>query len=263
MASEPPRRPARAGSSGTPVQREEDADGSVPVEWLDDIDQEQADRIDRLAADYELVNDLALADFRGKDWDYFTTELARYGFAVIRGWMRRGLIYARCKEQKVKGVPPPLDYGFDDDEIEELANETVALALVHFRDDVLMKKKWDYQRGATLRTYFIGQCLIRFGGVYRSWWNNERPFSDMVTDDDELLADLGPRHNTTAGRAIDAVTAERALASIKDPRVRFAMRKCAEGWTQARVAQILGVTPHAVHRMIANERERLEAKKLA
>lgn len=261
MASEPQRRPARAGSSSMPVKPEEDDGKSVPATWLDEI--EQADRIDRLAADYELVSDLALAGFKGKDWDYFTTELARYGFAVMRGWMRRGLIYARCQEQRVKGMPPPLDRGFEDDEVEELANETVALALVHFRDDILMKKKWDYLRGATLRTYFIGQCLIRFGGVYRTWWNKERRFADLVTADDEFLADLGLQHSTTATRAIDAVTAERALASIKDPRVRYAMRKSAEGWTQAQISEVLGVTPHAVHRMIANERERLEARKLA
>ncbi len=263
MASEPPRRPARAGSSSMRVQREDDAEDSVPLEWLDGIDRELADRLDRLAADYELVNDLALAGFKGADWDYFSTELARYGLAVMSGWMRRGLIYARCKEQNVKGMPPTLERPFEVDEIEELANETVALALVHFRDDILMKKKWDHKRGATLRTYFIGQCLIRFGGVYRTWWKKERRFADHVTDDDNFLTELGLNHDHTDRQAIAAVTAERAFASIKDPRVRFAMRKRFEGWKQSEIADVLGVTPHAVHRMIANERDRLEARKLA
>jgi len=47
---------------------------------------------------------------------------------------------------------------FEPDEVEELTYETVSKALFHFRRDVLMKHAWDYRKGATLRTFFVGQC---------------------------------------------------------------------------------------------------------
>jgi hypothetical protein len=260
MALEPQRRPGFPGASVTPIQPED----ATSAEWLDEVElQDQADRLDRLVADNEMVQCLAFAGFEGRDYDYFATELAKYGLAVMSGWMRRGLIWARCQDRKVKGIPALLERPFDTDEIEELANETVALALLHFRDDVLMKKVWDYRKQATLRTFFIGQCLIRFGGVYRTWYENERAFVDLPTDDDLFLADSGLQHDSTASRALDAVTAQAAWSTIKDDRVRFAMRKTADGWKQSAIAEQLGVTERTVERMLANERKRLEQRRLA
>jgi hypothetical protein len=85
--------------------------------------------------------------------------------------MRRRLIFQRVRERGYGGLPDPPDGAHDDpDTVAELAQETVAKALRHFHDDVLVPGKWDSRRGATLRTYFIGQCLIRFANIYRRWW---------------------------------------------------------------------------------------------
>ena len=64
--------------------------------------------------------------------------------------------------------------------------ETVSKALHHFRVDVLMKKKWDYRKGETLRTYFVGQCLIRFANIYRAWYGNEARRRQHSTSGDEI-----------------------------------------------------------------------------
>jgi hypothetical protein len=40
-----------------------------------------------------------------------------------------------------------------------LANLTVAFALQKFREQVLSPNRWDRTKGATLKTYFIVQCL--------------------------------------------------------------------------------------------------------
>lgn len=58
---------------------------------------------------------------------------------------------------------------YDPENADELANETVAVALNKFRDTNLRRHRWDSTRGATIKTYFIGQCLIRFPNIYRSW----------------------------------------------------------------------------------------------
>lgn len=47
-------------------------------------------------------------------------------------------------------------------------------------------------RGATLRTFFIGQCLFRFANVYKRWEGEIRRSSIWTsTEDEDLLTALG------------------------------------------------------------------------
>ncbi len=50
-----------------------------------------------------------------------------------------------------------------------MAGEVVTVALAPFRDEVLLPGLWDPAKGASLTTYFVGQCILRFPNVYRSW----------------------------------------------------------------------------------------------
>lgn len=152
---------------------------------------------------------------------------------------------------------------FTTDENDELTGETVAKALRHFRTDVLMKQRWDHRKGASLRTYFIGQCLIRFPNIYRRWRAGEVRNRLETTEDEELLDFLrggakGPEKQVVAG-----ITSSQAMASVKDPRVRKAMHMRAQGWTQTDIAEVLGVTEKTVERMFANERQRLKKRGFA
>jgi hypothetical protein len=67
---------------------------------------------------------------------------------------------------------------------------------------VLRRQRWDYRKGASLRTYFIGQCLSRFANVYRRWYTNEQNNHYLATDDDEVLVYLGPKTGGTDSRAV-------------------------------------------------------------
>jgi hypothetical protein len=53
------------------------------------------------------------------------------------------------------------------DVAEELSGETVAKALHYFRENVLMRQRWNASKGASIKTYFIGQSLFQFANVYR------------------------------------------------------------------------------------------------
>lgn len=251
--------PAGPVRSGVPIQPAEPGSETVPPEWLDRPDlAEQAERLDRLAADFDLVTALSLAGFEGEDWDYFERELAKYGIAVIGGWLRTGLIFSRYAARGFGGMPEMIR-DFEPDEILELTDETVSKALFHFRRDVLMKHGWDYRKGATLRTFFVGQCLGRFSNVYRRWFGNEARNNHFLVDDDDLVR-LGPRRDGVDQRVVDGVFADDLLAGIKDPRVRAAMRLTAAGRSQAQIAGILGVTEKTVERMLYNERIRLKKR---
>ena len=55
--------------------------------------------------------------------------------------------------------------------------ETTAKALVFFRDQVLLGKRWNVNAGATVTTYFVGACLLAFPNVFRRWQGEQRRLS--------------------------------------------------------------------------------------
>lgn len=257
-------RPGAAVRSDGLLQRPEQAFNHVPERWLRTEHLSAAERVDRLAADYDLVTGLAFARFEGPDYDRFATELARYGLAVITGWIRRGLILARCRERGFGGLPEPPAGAFEDpDVVNELANETVGKALHHFRDDVLMTGRWDHRQGASLRTFFIGQCLIRFANIYRQWLKTECRRGYTLTD--HAMVEALDRRRTIGpeDRVVDLAETQRALGAIKNPLVRRALVLFAAGVSHQEIGQQLGVTDKAVERMIANERTRMRKRGIA
>ncbi len=172
----PPGQPMPAAPAVQPPRRaHDDEPPQVPHAWLQDFERgEAARRLDRLTADQDLVTRLALQQYEGPEYDLFQTELAKYGLDVITGWLVRGVIFAKCKERGFGGLPAlPGDSLRDRDTVAGLAGKTVAKALVHFRRDVLLRGRWLSSRGATLKTFFVGQCLIRFANIYRAWWTRE------------------------------------------------------------------------------------------
>lgn len=261
MASEPEREPGVRGASVEPVQRESDAIG-VPMDWLREPEyMALAETIDRMAGDVDLVTVLALQNYEGQDYDYFATEMAKYGMAVFGAWMFHRTVFEKCRARGY--ALPALDRPFTSDEIDELKGETVAKALHHFRVDVLMKRKWDSTKGATLRTYFIGQCIHPLRQHLPAVVRQRGSLQDgnRVDDDQFLIEVLGASHADTAKAAIDRGIIEQALAEVKDPRVRRAMLLTAQGRSQSEIAVELDITVKAVERMLANERIRQRGRR--
>jgi RNA polymerase sigma factor (sigma-70 family) len=191
--------------------------------------------------------------------------VARYGIAVLSSWMRRRLIFQRVRERGYGGLPDPPDGAHDDpDTVAELAQETVAKALRHFHDDVLVPGKWDYRRGTTLRTYFIGQCLIRFANIYRRWWADEARHGRATrTAPVDAPRSADPVADSPEVRLTQQDEVARALSRVRNPNVRRALVLHGAGMTYTEIAADLNVTPKAVERMIANERDRMKKRGIA
>lgn len=239
----------------------------MPEHWLRGEELRAAERLDQLIRDYELVTDLAWSNFHGERNDYFATELAKYGLAVMRGWMRSGVILRRCRDRGLGGLPAAPEGAFlDHDTVAGLADETVSKALRHFREGVLMTRKWDYRRGASLRTYFIGQCLIRFANVYRRWHSHERRAGRLTYTDGDLaaLGDVADRRTPSVEQLVtDQAQVDGALKAIRNPRVKQALVLHAAGLPHDEIAERLDTTAKAVERMIANERDRMQKRGIA
>jgi DNA-directed RNA polymerase specialized sigma24 family protein len=250
------------------VNTGEDPSGLSPVaargtdtaleEWLQSEQLPLAEQVDRLAADSALYADLRRQGFTGQDYQYVETVLARYGHAIIAGWLTRRTIEAKCREKKLRHVPnlEEVDLGISD--VDEIADETVAEALFYFRDRVLIPGKWEPRRGASLRTFFIGQCLIRFVGVMNRWLTEQG--RDVLGDDTDIRTHEEAAVTDVENDVIHTLAAERALQHVTREDARVALTMQSRGYSLREIAIGLGRTEKAVESMIAYAKKQIRHK---
>src|SRR5690242_19274353 len=89
--------PATGPQEGEP----EDPAASSPArlqpgieDFLTDTEKAEAARVDRLAGDADLVEQLRAESFTGQDYNYAARELLRYGVGVLTSWLCNGRAYA-------------------------------------------------------------------------------------------------------------------------------------------------------------------------
>jgi hypothetical protein len=241
MSSLAPSGPGAPGSRPAHLQPEE-ADA---YDWADNARERQgAARIDRLAGDRDLISELRRCGFTGPEYQRTAEELVRYGVAVMKAWMMTGTIFEKCA-RRGRAVQRPAAGALDAIEAESMAGEVVTVALAHFRDEVLLPGVWDPAKGASLTTFFIGQCILRFPNIYRNW---------LAQVPDYDLGQDGLLRRGDGWDLEDEVLNERAqveaLRLVRNEDARKAMVLWGYGYTYAEIGERLGKTEKAVERMI-------------
>lgn len=129
----------------------------------------------------------------------------------------------------------------------------VAEAIAAFRKDVLIPGTWDPSKGASLRTYFIGNCKLRFANVYRRWISETR---GIPIDDGTIRAEL---EHQRAARVPVEVTAElrRLAPRLRDGTIERINALGAVGYTKAEIAAIDGTTEGAINARLYRAREKM------
>jgi DNA-directed RNA polymerase specialized sigma24 family protein len=204
-------------------------------------------RLEGLAADGELLDVLLRQGYRGRDWIVFSRALAEYGYQVIFAWCLSGKILIECA-RKGFGVARKPPRPIDRDDASELAAETVAASLVYFRDRVLVPRIWEPARGASLKTFFVGACVLMFANVYRQWRLENAPLVFKEGDPD--------LSSTIPASAAFACDLHRLLGGV-GVRDRDLLKLAALGFTQVEMAELLGTTRKAVERRLERLRNRL------
>jgi hypothetical protein len=240
----------------TPVT-EEDVAALEESVCEDDYDSAQQQAIARNLAQREedraLIARLAKSSFEGPGQDLFEANLSAYGYPVMMAWTRTGEIINKTKE---KGRPlsiPPDGLEWSREDRSELSSETVARALIFFREKVLRAGAWDHNRGATIKTYFVGACLFQFPNVYQLWqaerrrWNRHPTVSTDDPDGPDILYQL-PSDDDTEHRAIARHQLQGVMAELaeKYPDLHQVVEMWLEGLTDAQAAKRLGITPRTL-----------------
>lgn len=188
-----------------------------------------------------------------EEWDRLSDDLARYGHSVLRAWIADGTVFSRIDGLLHIRLAPSSDLRDDPDAATELAGLTVAVAIVAFRCQLEHGSTWDPRRGASLRTYFIGQCLMRFPNEYRRWLREYRAGACLAPA--LHTSDLPDPHPGPDQAAVLHLEALRVLAEAP-ARTRTALAHAAVGYSQREVAIRLDTTPKSVEMILRRHRKR-------
>ncbi len=192
----------------------------------------------RLAADDDLIRFLAWEGYEGVEAEKLYKALMEYGHQVIGAWICTAVILSKCREKGVK-VPDTLDPILVQEahEREDLTANTIARAVVAFRDKVLKRGKWTASRGATLKTFFIGQALFRFATEYRDWLKERRRRLPTVPIEPRTAPD--ELHAGAEAIVVARETLRLSIDEIGDPIVRQMAVLSALGYTHREIAELL------------------------
>ncbi|WP_146074894.1 RNA polymerase sigma factor [Micromonospora chalcea] len=198
----------------------------------------------RRRADRQVLHELTACNFTGPRYRRFEDELAAYGLSVLQGLMHSGYIFRLTAAQGFTLHPSDaeLEELFRDaDARDELAIMTVALALIRFREDALIRGGWRVEAGASLSTYFIGTCLYIFPNELRKWRSQRKRWS---LQNNEHWALIEPDEDVTSDPAVLALGKIRVCAALKrlDERTRAIVALTIDGYTQQEIADLLGET---------------------
>jgi DNA-directed RNA polymerase specialized sigma24 family protein len=202
-------------------------------------------------ADVELRDRLQATGCTGPAWDYVASELAHYGWSVMSAWLRTGMIAQKCL-QKGRRVELPADWTVDDRE--DLVATAVANGMEIFRQ-ALIDDRWKPERGASLKTYFLGGCILAFPNALRQWRNDRQRYNRAAV--------TYALHEVTVSRSmvepfdvVDAIDALRALTRDENERTQAIRRLRFDNYTPAEIAEILGMTTGAVKAALIRMRHR-------
>jgi hypothetical protein len=211
----------------------------------------------RLRNDAELVTRLMFGGYEGSDWTAAANRLVAYGHRVIRAWILDGSIVREC--QSKSWHVEWSDTCRNPEVATDIATMVVAVALQHFRDEVLIPGKWDPQRGASLSTFFVGQCILRYGNEFKAW---KRSQLRSARGAEAARWDREPGVPDGASQVMDKADIARYLKNA-DPITERALRLRAADYSWEEISELTDLSVSAVRgrvtRFQTQNRRRREA----
>jgi len=122
------------------------------------------------AALYERLGDPCLGKAA---YEALAISLIQYSHPILRSWLASGQIYSECRKKRrpVHPTEPELHHlALHPGEVADLVNDTLAEAIIFLRVRAMTEEdRWRSDGGASLKTYFVGTCVLTFQTVFRQW----------------------------------------------------------------------------------------------
>lgn len=254
--------PGPGGERRARLQRHEAGSGEDSSEADRADDHVANEHLDRLLGDRDMLLRLQLSGYAREYWTPLADVFAQYGLAVLRAWLGTGRIFEEVHRKTGLQLRRPAGR-LDQDDIESLASDTIMDALKAFLEKVLKRNRWDPAKGASLKTFFIGQCVLRFPNVYRGW-GRERA-RHLPTESLDRLTNT-PAEGDPAGEVLAWEQRAELLASLTTKTARAAAQLREQGYTYAEIAEQLALADEKAvenvftyqHRLFKQTREHRE-----
>ncbi|MFH9800446.1 hypothetical protein [Streptomyces virginiae] len=127
---------------------------------------------EKLEADRALYARLQQRDFTGWEMDLLREDLWLYGWKCLSAWTQDGTIIEKCGERDI--VVPSRWFEVETlrrrgDLRDEVVHTSVERAVRIFTEQYLPAARWDPNKGATMRTYFLRTCMYAFRDAFKDW----------------------------------------------------------------------------------------------
>ncbi|MDQ1684133.1 MAG: hypothetical protein QOC82_870 [Frankiaceae bacterium] len=240
--------PGRSGSRLQPAKRADFEEEDLPAD----------EALDRRLGDAEMLFRLQLSGYADEEWLPVASEFARYGYNVLTGWMYTGEIFEEVREATGRSLQRP-DVAFVEADVVTLVSDTVVAALAAFLQRVLKKNKWDPTRGASLKTFFIGQCKFQFPNALRSWERaRQRDRNILLFEDPGQVSRLFGTTAPADGALLRHEESLELLERLSTDKARLAAAMYAVGYSHAEIAANLGLrNDKSVQNMLGHQRRRI------
>jgi DNA-directed RNA polymerase specialized sigma24 family protein len=216
---------------------------------------DEAMRVERLA-DLRIVESLRRVDFNPMSWEWRTFEAAliEYGYTVLVTWGVTGALAGHAaRHGGVSRRRVPTDLRLNEDDARALATEILIVAIEKFRTKSL--PRWSPAGGASLKTFFVGRCLMELADVYSAWRRREECGDGL----DPAQVDEWRYGPSVAEQAEARVLTDQLLDG--DPDLRTAFELQTAGYELEEIARRLGTTGGRLKSRMYRFRKRIGGKK--
>ncbi len=146
-------------------------------------------------------------NFDGPVTHELRNALVEYGYAVIGAWLnpKTDRMYLEANAKGFGIADYAKRWMFTPDHRHDLQVDVVVTSVPTFLSDVLAKGRWDHRKGASIKTFFIGWCVMQFRNVFRKFLrDHESEFvrhAGLDTEGHDRSWGGNPASIITAGRS--------------------------------------------------------------
>jgi hypothetical protein len=128
------------------------------------------------------------------------------------------------------------------------------MGLTMFKN-IIATGRWEPSKGANLKTFFIGQCLIQFPTVYGDWHRGQRRYvglAEVIKRQPKEFYPSDPARDLK--RRLEEAELSTELSG--DPYTKAIVRLKLQGYKQAEIAELLDTTEGAVQSRLYRLRQK-------